>query len=200
MVTVGKLCQSASRGPPRADRRPNASQRVTLTYDGQPCRRRRCGARCVMACWRLHPRGSRHMPIPRYRPHDGAALFSAGFRPFFLCAAAWSALAIPLWLLTFANTAAVPTALAPTVWHVHEMVYGYGAATVAGFLLTAIPNWTGRMPLQGGPLMLLVALWLIGRVAILVSARIDDAQFAAICDLAFPVMFLVIVAREIAAG
>ena len=140
------------------------------------------------------------MPIPRYRPHDGAALFSAGFRPFFLCAAAWSALAIPLWLLTFANTAAVPTALAPAVWHVHEMVYGYGAATVAGFLLTAIPNWTGRMPLQGGPLVLLVAIWFLGRLAILVSARIDDAQFAAICDLAFPVAFLTVVAREIAVG
>jgi uncharacterized protein involved in response to NO len=102
--------------------------------------------------------------------------------------------------LTFAGAAAVPTALAPAVWHVHEMVYGYGAATVAGFLLTAIPNWTGRMPLQGRPLMLLVAIWFLGRIAVLVSARIDDAQFAAICDLGFPVAFLIVVTREIAVG
>jgi uncharacterized protein involved in response to NO len=140
------------------------------------------------------------MPIPRYRPHNGAALFSAGFRPFFLCAAAWSALAIPLWLMTYAGAATVPTALAPAVWHVHEMIFGYGAATVAGFMLTAIPNWTGRMPLQGGPLVLLVALWFLGRLAVLVSARIDDAQFAAICDLAFPLVFIAVVAREIAVG
>src|SRR6516162_3545226 len=88
------------------------------------------------------------MPIPRYRTHDGAALFSAGFRPFFLGAALWAAVAVPLWLMMFGGTRDVATALAPMTWHVHEMVYGYGAATLAGFLLTAIPNWTGRLPLQ----------------------------------------------------
>jgi len=140
------------------------------------------------------------MPIPRYRPHHGTALFSAGFRPFFLCAAAWAALAIPLWLATFAGAVEIPTALTPATWHVHEMIFGYGAATVAGFLLTAIPNWTGRMPLQGRPLMLLVALWLVGRVAVLVSERIGGAPFAAIADLAFPLVFVAVVAREIAVG
>jgi len=140
------------------------------------------------------------MPIPRYRRYDGAALFSAGFRPFFLCAALWAALAIPAWLLMFTAAIEIPTALAPATWHVHEMVFGYGVATVAGFLLTAIPNWTGRMPLQGGPLMLLVALWLIGRVAVLASARLGGAGLAAVADLAFPLVFLAVVAREIIAG
>src|SRR5690349_16246680 len=93
------------------------------------------------------------MPIPRYRSHAGPALLSAGFRPFFLGAAIWAALAVPLWLAVFAGKVEVPSALAPTTWHVHEMVFGYAAATVAGFLLTAIPNWTGRLPLQGGPLV-----------------------------------------------
>src|SRR5690348_13217218 len=110
--------------------------------------------------------------IPRYRAQGGPALLSAGFRPFFLLSAIWSAIAIPLWLALFSGRSGLPTALAPTVWHVHEMVFGYAAATVAGFLLTAIPNWTGRMPLQGAPLGGLVLLWLAGRIAVLSSAGI----------------------------
>src|ERR1051325_7405102 len=140
------------------------------------------------------------MPIPRYRSHAGPALLSAGFRPFFLGAAIWAALAVPLWLAVFAGKVEVPSALAPTTWHVHEMVFGYAAATVAGFLLTAIPNWTGRLLLQGGPLVGLVLLWLIGRVAVLASARLGGAGVAAVADLAFPVVFLAVVAREIVVG
>jgi uncharacterized protein involved in response to NO len=67
--------------------------------------------------------------------------------------------AIPLWLSAYTDGLALPTKLAPLIWHAHEMVFGYAAATVAGFLLTAIPNWTGRMPLQGGPPATLVSLW-----------------------------------------
>ncbi len=137
--------------------------------------------------------------IPRYRPHAGPAILSAGFRPFFLLSAAWAAVAIPLWLAFFAGRAGVPTLLAPAVWHVHEMVFGFGAATVAGFLLTAIPNWTGRMPLQGMPLAGLVVLWAAGRVAVLLSERIG-APAALVLDLAFPAAFLLVVAREILAG
>jgi NnrS protein len=137
--------------------------------------------------------------IPRYRAQGGPAILSAGFRPFFLCAALWAALVVPLWLALFAGAAAVPTALPPAVWHVHEMVFGYGAAVVAGFLLTAIPNWTGRMPLQGGPLAFLVLLWGMGRVAVLCSAKIGF-ETAAVFDLAFPLSFLAVVAREILAG
>ena len=102
--------------------------------------------------------------IPRYRSHVGPVILSAGFRPFFLGASIWAAVAIPLWLGAYAEGLALPTRLVPLVWHAHEMVFGYAAATVAGFLLTAIPNWTGRMPLQGGPLATLVLLWVIGRI------------------------------------
>jgi uncharacterized protein involved in response to NO len=137
--------------------------------------------------------------IPRYRLHSGPAVLSAGFRPFFLLASLWAALAVPIWLIFFAGIGHVPTALSPVVWHVHEMIYGFGAATVAGFLLTAIPNWTGRMPLQGRPLAALVLLWIAGRVAVLFSARIG-VDSAAVLDLAFPVVFLGVVAREIFAG
>lgn len=137
--------------------------------------------------------------IPRYRPHDGPAILSAGFRPFFLAAAIWAAVAIPLWLAAYSAGFTVPSRLPPLVWHVHEMVYGFAAATVAGFLLTAIPNWTGRMPLQGWPLAILVLLWAVGRLAVLFSGRLG-APAAAIADLAFPAAFLAVVAREILAG
>jgi len=126
-------------------------------------------------------------------------ILSAGFRPFFLGASVWAAMAIPLWLAAFAGGLVMPTRLAPAVWHAHEMVFGFAAATVAGFLLTAIPNWTGRMPLQGGALASLVLLWAAGRLAVLFSAEIGAAG-AAVFDLSFPLVFLVVVAREILAG
>ncbi len=139
------------------------------------------------------------MAIPRYRPHAGPILLSAGFRPFFLGAAIWAAIGIPLWLFVYGGRISLPSLLPPLIWHVHEMVFGFAAATVAGFLLTAIPNWTGRMPLQGRPLTILVLLWMLGRVGILLSAVIG-APAAAVADLSFPVAFLYVVAREIVAG
>lgn len=137
--------------------------------------------------------------IPRYRPHAGSILLSAGFRPFFLGSAIWAAIGIPLWLAVYGGETSLPSLLSPFIWHVHEMVFGFAAAAVAGFLLTAIPNWTGRMPLQGRPLAVLVLLWALGRVGILVSGLIGGYT-AAVADLAFPAAFLVTVAREITAG
>lgn len=137
--------------------------------------------------------------IPRYRAHAGSVILSAGFRPFFLGSAIWAAIGVPLWLWAYTGGLVVPTRLPPSVWHAHEMIFGFAAATVAGFLLTAIPNWTGRMPLQGGPLATLVFLWAIGRAAVLLSAVIG-APLAAAADLSFPAAFLAVVAREITAG
>jgi uncharacterized protein involved in response to NO len=137
--------------------------------------------------------------IPRYRPHHGPALLSAGFRPFFLASALWSALAIPLWLAFLSGESTVPSTLPAALWHAHEMVFGFAAATLAGFLLTAIPNWTGRKPLQGAPLAGLVLLWLLGRAAVFSSATIGPIS-AAFLDLAFPVAFLGVIGREIVAG
>ncbi len=136
---------------------------------------------------------------PRYGDRSGPVWLSAGFRPFFLLAAIWAAIAVPLWLALFGGHASLPQVLPPILWHGHEMIFGFGAATVAGFLLTAIPNWTGRMPLQNGPLAGLVGLWLGGRLAMLVSDVIGPASTAAL-DLAFPSVFLLVVAREIIAG
>jgi uncharacterized protein involved in response to NO len=127
------------------------------------------------------------------------AVFSAAFRPFFLAAALWSAVAVPAWLLSFSGGAALPGALAPFIWHGHEMVYGFGFAAVAGFLLTAIPNWTGRLPLRGARLAALAGLWLAGRIALLLSTPLGPHAAAAI-DLAFPAALTAVVARELIAG
>ena len=64
----------------------------------------------------------------------------------------------------------LPSRFDPLAWHIHEMLFGFVMATIAGFLLTAIPNWTGRQPVSGAPLALLAALWLLGRIVCLISA------------------------------
>jgi uncharacterized protein involved in response to NO len=136
--------------------------------------------------------------MPPGRAYSGPVLLSAGFRPFFLLAALWSALAIPVWLAAYVHGYAAGGALPAMVWHAHEMVFGYGAAVVAGFLLTAIPNWTGRLPLRGVPLAVLAALWIAGRAAVLCGGAIGPVA-AAIVDLAFPAALIAAVARELIA-
>src|SRR5215213_6163237 len=101
--------------------------------------------------------------IPRLQAYQAPVLFSVGFRPFFLAGAIWAGLGIVLWLPMVFGRLQIPTAFSSVDWHVHEMLYGYLPAIVTGFLLTAIPNWTGRLPLQGRPLIVLVVVWLAGR-------------------------------------
>ncbi len=137
--------------------------------------------------------------IPRYRAWQGPALLKEGFRPFFLGAAVWAAVSLLLWLAQFQGLLTLPTALPAMTWHVHEMLFGFVGAAVAGFLLTAIPNWTGRMPLQGWPLAGLALAWLAGRGAVATSAWIGALPAAAI-DLAFLALMLAVVLREILAG
>ncbi len=136
---------------------------------------------------------------PRYRPWSGPALLSAGFRPFFLIAGLWAAVAVPLWLAVLTGGLVLPSALDPVAWHAHEMLFGFVMAAVAGFLLTAVPNWTGRMPLQGRSLGALALLFVAGRAATTFSAVIGP-EIAALIDLAFPAALLAALAREIVAG
>jgi uncharacterized protein involved in response to NO len=138
-------------------------------------------------------------PIPRLRDYAGPALLSYGFRPFFLFGSIYAGLAILAWLPMFYGELELMTALAPRDWHVHEMLYGYHPAVVTGFLLTAVPNWTGRLPLQGRPLLILVSIWVAGRTAVTVSAWIGWAAAAAV-DLAFLTAVVGAVAREIISG
>jgi len=133
---------------------------------------------------------------PRY---SGPALFSYGFRPFFIAGAAWSVVCIVLWLPQFMGELALRSAYTPLDWHIHEMLYGYVAAVIGGFMLTAIPNWTGRLPISGAPLMALATLWLAGRIAILFSSYLGIA-LAAVVDLAYLATLAAVAAREIVAG
>jgi uncharacterized protein involved in response to NO len=127
------------------------------------------------------------------------ALFSVGFRPFFLLAAIWAAIAIPVWLAAYVHGYVLRGSLHAMAWHAHEMVFGFGMAAAAGFLLTAIPNWTGRLPVRGARLVILAALWLAGRLALLVSGTIG-AGAAMVIDLLFPAALIAVIARELVAG
>ena len=137
--------------------------------------------------------------LQRRREYSGPALFSSGFRPFFLAAGLWAMISLPLWLHQFYGDIVLPTHFAPLDWHVHEMLFGHVAAAAAGFLLTAIPNWTSRLPVSGAPLAGLTALWLIGRVAIFFSGKIGNVLAAAI-DISFLLVLAAVAAREIIAG
>ncbi len=137
--------------------------------------------------------------LQRRRDYSGPALFAYGFRPFFLAAGLWAAFGILLWLPQYLGAMTIPTHFGALDWHVHEMLYGYVAASIAGFLLTAIPNWTGRLPVNGWPLAGLAALWLAGRVAILFSSDIG-AVAAAVVDISFLAVLAGVAAREIVAG
>jgi uncharacterized protein involved in response to NO len=140
-----------------------------------------------------------NVALSRRRDYAGPALFSYGFRPFFFGAGLWAAFGILLWMPQYYGQVALPTAFGALDWHIHEMLFGYVAAAIAGFLLTAVPNWTGRLPVNGLPLALLAALWLAGRVAIATSALIGPV-IAAVIDVAFLVALAGVAAREIVAG
>lgn len=126
-------------------------------------------------------------------------MFSYGFRPFFFFGSVYAGASILVWLPAFYGHLKLGTAFAPRDWHVHEMLFGYIAAVVAGFLLTAVPNWTGRLPLQGRPLILLFSVWVAGRVAVSTSSWIGWAP-AAVIDVAFLILLAAAAAREIIAG
>lgn len=127
------------------------------------------------------------------------ACLTLGFRPFFLAAGLWAAAAVALWIIMLDTGMALPSRLSPLEWHIHEMLSGFVIAAVAGFLLTAIPNWTRRPPVTGAPLAALAGLWLLGRIASLAS-QLYPAWLGVAADMAFPVALATIVAREILAA
>ena len=139
------------------------------------------------------------IPVPRLRPRDGWTLLSSGFRPFFLLGSIYAGLAILVWLPVFTGELTLTTTFAPRDWHVHEMLYGYLPAVITGFLFTAVPNWTGRLPLQGTPLLGLVVLWLAGRVCVTFSAETGWLA-AMLVDASFLLLVAAAAAREIIAG
>ncbi len=128
------------------------------------------------------------------------AVLAYGFRPFFLLAGFHAAIAIPLWIAVL-HGFELPRALLPApVWHVHEMLYGFVVAAMAGFLLTAVPSWTNQRGYAGAPLVLLVALWLAGRLAMTLPLGLSPL-WAGLIDLAFlPVLALTILPALLRSG
>jgi uncharacterized protein involved in response to NO len=122
-----------------------------------------------------------------------------GFRPFFLLAGFWALAALVIFLISIQGLVALPLYFDLITWHWHEMLFGFVAATLTGFLLTAIPNWTGHLPLQGFPLFGLVLIWAAGRIGV-VTADWIGALPAAVLDLSFLAVVLAIGLREIIAG
>lgn len=103
--------------------------------------------------------------IERSQPGRRFALFDYGFRPFFLLAGCYAAAIVPIWLYFYAHSATAFGPLPAMYWHAHEMLYGFVAAAIAGFLLTAVPSWTGARGFASMPLHMLVAAWVAGRIA-----------------------------------
>ena len=124
-------------------------------------------------------------PAPAGQPHP---LLRLGFRPFYLLAAALAALAVPLWLAAYRGELSALPAV-NVLWHMHEMVFGFAGAVIVGFLFTAGRNWTNLPTPAGGQLAALAALWIAGRVAMLLAPGLPalavDGLFLPLCALAF---------------
>jgi uncharacterized protein involved in response to NO len=130
-------------------------------------------------------------------PVRGFALFGLGFRPFFLFAATYSVFATLVWFAVYVLhlTPSLPGLSLPA-WHAHEMIFGYGSAVVAGFLLTAAQNWTGLRTLHSTPLALLVLLWLTPRLAPFLWPS-APLRLLAFFDIAFMVFLIAATGRVV---
>lgn len=136
--------------------------------------------------------------VPEAPPRAWPALLGKGFRPFFLGAAAFAAAIVPLWLLVLRGLVPPAVHFDLLTWHAHEMIFGFTVAVLAGFLLTAVGNWTGRETAVGGALLALTALWLAGRVALIVPTGLPRGLVASL-DLAFLPALIAVLARPLLA-
>jgi len=112
-------------------------------------------------------------------------LFGRGFRPFFLLTGIQAVIAVGVWLSVLRGTGPMPDWPSAIAWHAHEMIFGFAAAAIAGFLLTSVPVWTGRPALAGIRLAALAGLWLVGRFAVFFTSALPSAWIAAAIDAAF---------------
>jgi uncharacterized protein involved in response to NO len=145
---------------------------------------------------RMVTRGEQMLALRRRRMAASHPFFRGGFRPFFFGGAAWAVIALTVWICSLNGEISLPTALDPLAWHRHEMLFGFVGAVIGGFLLTAVPNWTGRLPIAGWPLGGLFALWGAARLALLFSA-VTGLWPAFILDVGFFIVLGVLAAREV---
>lgn len=116
--------------------------------------------------------------------NSGFALFNYGFRPFFLFAGLYAVISMLIWLSTLMLGTWHDGMLPPYLWHAHEMVFGFIGAAIAGFLLTAVPSWTGQRGFSGLPLIILFLIWFIGRIVFIFHSYFPPV-FITTIDLAF---------------
>ena len=140
------------------------------------------------------------MPDKRRKAYYGPTLLSYGFRPFFLLALIFATTVIPLWVATYQGFVEISGPFQSVDWHVHEMLFGYSAAVICGFLFTAIPNWTGRMPIRGWPLGVLICLWIAGRVAMSGIGGFRPPIVVMIIDSSFLFAVGLMIVTEVVAG
>ena len=134
---------------------------------------------------------------PAYR---GPVFFASGFRPFFPLSGLYALLAVPLWLAVTGGVVDLPSSIPAVIWHGHEMVFGFAAAAIGGFLLTAVPSWTDGTTVSGTRLMLLVAVWLAGRVAFTLNGILPIGVVAAAELVYLPLLGLFLAGPLIRAG
>lgn len=119
-------------------------------------------------------------------------VLAKGFRPFFLLAALYAVLMVPLWLAILHGQLTPSTYLDPALWHAHEMTWGFVTAVVAGFLLTAVGNWTQRETATGARLAALALLWLVGRLALLFAGLLPRGVPAVVDSAFLPALSVVL--------
>ena len=120
-------------------------------------------------------------------------LWASAFRPFYLLGAPYAPLLVAVWLGAYLGLWSLPGGDAPLkLQHGHEFIFGFAAAIIAGIVLTALPSWAGTEEIRGGNLMLLVALWLVGRIACWASPWLSPLLAAAVDCLLFPAMFVML--------
>ena len=136
--------------------------------------------------------------IVESKPTDfGPPVLRLGFRPFFLAAGVFSILAMMIWMASFVFSVEFAfSGISPSLWHAHEMMFGYVMAVVAGFLLTAIKNWTGEEVLRGKALAFLFILWLVARLLPLTGFMIP-VEIIAVVDVAFLFLLAVVCLRPV---
>ncbi len=144
------------------------------------------------------PNPKKHGP-KHERNWQGIPLFGSGFRPFFLFAAVYAVIAMALWLAELEGYGILALEIDAVNWHQHEMLFGYTPAVIAGFLFTAVPNWTGRYPVAGWPLISIFTIWVAGRVVMMAGDAVPYLWSAAV-DAAFLPALATVMGREIIAG
>ncbi|MFW6051716.1 MAG: NnrS family protein, partial [Myxococcota bacterium] len=150
---------------------------------------RRAGTTSLLVA---HPLPLAHEPARSAEARPPSVLLAGGFRPFFLLAGLYAVVSVGAWLVAYAGAWSLPRPWVPMWWHGHELVFGFAAAAICGFLLTAVPKWTGTAPVTGAPLGALVLVWMAGRAAMWAAGALPPAVVAVVDLALFPALGLAV--------